>query len=111
MPAGVSSFAAGMGFKLTTVTVRTLGGASSNARPFAEPVERQVYLEDTREVVRTAGGSEETSESSLFDDPDQAGLYEPGSEVSVPDRTARVIKVSRMEIGDEDVDHCQVWLT
>ena len=107
----VSRFAAGMGFKLTTVTVRTLGAATSSGRIPADPVERKVYLEDTREVVRTAGSSDEISESSLFDDPDKAALYEPGSDVSVPDRTARVLKVSRLEIGDEDVDHCRVWLT
>lgn len=107
----VSQFAQGMGFKLTTVTVRTLGAAASDGRKLGDPAQRQVYMEDTREVVRTAGSSDEISESSLFDDPDKADLYSTDSEVSVPGRTARVLKVSRFEVGDEDIDHCRVWLT
>jgi hypothetical protein len=107
----VSAFAEGMGFKLTRITVTPVGGSSSRGPVAGDPVDRDVYLEDARETVRSANGAEETSESSLFDDLDKAGLYEPGAAVKLPDRTARVIKVSRNEIGDPDVDHCRVWLT
>lgn len=107
----ISAFAEGMGFKLTEITVKPLGGSSSRGGLSGEPVKRKVYLEDARETVRSANGTEETSETSVWDDPDKAGLYQPGSEVVLPDRTARVIKVGKLEIGDADVDHCRVWLT
>lgn len=104
-------FTAADGFQVTTVTVRTVTGSGARGPVVAAPADVTGYLSDTRALVRSQAGAEVISESSFYADPDRADLFAPDSQVTLPDRTARVIKTSRNVIGDPDVDHCKVWLT
>lgn len=104
-------FAASEDFQTTTVTVATRTGTGANGDVYATAVPRDVFLEDSRRLVRSATGEQVISESTVFDDPDQGALYTPDSKVTLPTRVARVILAKANVIGDTDVDHLEVVLT
>ena len=105
------TFAAAEDFELTPVTVATRTGQDGRGAAYAAPVDREVYVEDGRKQVRGPDGDLTVSETTLYDTPDQAGLYGYYSQVTVNDRTSLVIAVKRRVIGDPDVDHLEINLT
>ncbi|WP_076260869.1 hypothetical protein [Intrasporangium flavum] len=104
-------FAAAEDFQLTTVTVRTKTGSGANGDIFGASVDRDVFLEDSRKLVRDATGEQVVSETTLYADVADAAVFTPDSKVALPGRTARVLLAKRHVIGDPDVDHLEVTLT
>lgn len=103
-------FAAAADFASTTITVETCLADSGRGRTFAAPVTREVFLSQSRSTVRTASGDETISESTVYDDPDRAGIYAPESRVTIDGTPTTVIKAAVNAIGDPDVDHVKVAL-
>lgn len=104
-------FTAGSDFQATEVTVVPFAGTGANGDVFGPAVTRQVVVSDARKLVRDGTGQQVVSETTLFDDPDQAATYPPDSVITLPTRTARVILVKTHVIGDPDVDHVEVSCT
>ena len=104
-------FAAASDFQPTTVAVRTKTGSGANGDIFAATVDRNVFLEDARKLVRDANGEQVVSETTLFADTADLDVFKPDSKVALPGRTARVLLAKLRVIGDPDVDHLEVTLT
>jgi hypothetical protein len=104
-------FAAADDFTATTVTVQTRTGTGGDGDLYAAPVTRDVFLEDSRRLVRSATGEQVVSEPTLYADPADAALFTPDSKVTLPTRDALVIIAKTHAIGDPDVDHSEVTLT
>ncbi|GAA2037363.1 hypothetical protein GCM10009740_31450 [Terrabacter terrae] len=104
-------FAAAADFQPTTVTVRTKTGSGANGDIFSAPIDRAVFLEDSRRLVRNANGEQVVSETTLYADPGDLDAFAPDSKVTLPGRTARVLLAKPRIIGDPDVDHLEVTLT
>lgn len=104
-------FAAADDFQSTTVTIETRTGTGADGDLFAAPVQRAVFLEEARRLVRSSTGEQVVSESTLYADPADAPLFTPDTKVTLPGREARVIVAKVHAIGDPDVDHTEVSLT
>ncbi|NUO58994.1 MAG: hypothetical protein HOV78_20225 [Hamadaea sp.] len=104
-------FTAAGDFQPTTVTVRTKTGSGANGDIFAAAVDRDVFLEDSRRLVRNATGEQVVSEATLYADVADQAIFTTDSKVTLPGRTARVLLAKRHVIGDPDVDHLEVTLT
>lgn len=105
-------FTAGDQFQTTTVSVETFLGVGTGGREaFADPADSVCVLDDGRKLVRAANGEQVVSETTLYTDLAEASKYAPGSKVTLPTRTARVILAKPHAIGDPDVDHLEVVLT
>lgn len=104
-------FTAAEDFQTTQVTVLPFAGTGANGDVFDAAVTRDVFISDSRKLVRDGTGQQVVSETTIFDDADQAATYPPDSIVTLPTRTARVIVTKVHVIGDPDVDHVEVSCT
>lgn len=66
------------------VTVETHQGTSGVGDLYAEPVTRRVFVDETRKLVRVAGGSEVTSEATLYGRRSDADAFTEQSRVTLP---------------------------
>lgn len=103
-------FTAAAGFTQTTITVETYAGESARGRVFAAPVQRSVFLSQSRTQVRNSSGELTLSQSTVYDVPDAASLYTPESRITLPGQKTIVLTISVNVIGEPDVDHVKVAL-
>lgn len=96
----------------TEVTVQTLTGAGAWGDTYETHEGVQCFLDDTRTLVRDNTGAEVISETTLTGPPEYAGIFQPGSTVDLPDRTATVIKAAHAKPGLLDLPaHVEISLT
>ena len=70
------------------------------------------FLDDTRALVRNAGGDQVVSESTFYTGTEHAATFAPESLVHLPDRVATVIRCKTADSGPLDLpDHVAVVLT
>lgn len=106
-------------FMVHTITVRALTGSGGMGDTYADPVTFSpgtgdaVMVDDHRRLVRSASGSEVTSESTIYDtDLAHAPMYAPGSEVTLPSgRVATVITTAVRDSGGLLPDHLEAACT
>jgi hypothetical protein len=101
-------------FMVHTVTVDTYTGEGmfgTQYAPTSGPV--QCFKDDTRKLVRSAGGDQVVSETTLWImDKTTKALFVPESIVHLPDRDATVISCGDHDSGDLALpDHLEVALT
>jgi len=95
------------------VTVKALTGNGAYGPEYATGVPNvPCMLDDSRKLVRNGDGDEVVSETTLICRLQHAALFTPGSEVTLPRRTAHVIGVA--ERTDDDMgawQHLEVTLS
>lgn len=95
-----------------TVTVRTLTGTGGMGNIYEPTDDVRCFVDNTRAVVRDADGTETISESTLTCPPEYAGIFQPGSQVTLEDRVSTVIKAAHARPGRLDLPaHVEVSLT
>lgn len=99
-------------FYVHTITVQTLAGNGSWGPAYETTEGVRCFIDETRTIVRDAQGAEVISETTVTAPPEYAGVFLPGSLVTLLTREATVIKAGHASSGPLDLpDHVEVWLT
>lgn len=99
-------------FYVHTITVQTLTGNGAWGPTYETTENVRCFIDETRTIVRDAQGAEVISETTVTAPPEYAGIFLPGSLVTLPTREATVIKAGHASSGPLDLpDHVEVWLT
>lgn len=100
-------------FMVHTVTVETHGGEDPFGNihtELSDPIEG--FLDDSRQLVRSASGDQVVSESTFYTGKEHKDLFKPESLVHLPDRTATVISTKVADSGPLGLpDHLAAVLT
>lgn len=99
-------------FYVHTIDINTLTGAGAWGNTYEAHENIRCFIDETRTIVRDAQGAEVISETTLTAPPEFAGIFLPGSLVTLPTREATVIKAGHATSGPLDLpDHVEIWLT
>jgi hypothetical protein len=100
-------------FMVHTVTVETKSGEDpwGNVNTtVSDPITG--FLDDTRQLVRSASGDQVVAESTFYTGEEHRDLFKPESLVNLPDRVSTVIRCKTADSGPLDLpDHIAVTLT
>lgn len=100
-------------FMIHTVTVETHAGEDpwGNINTvLSAPIKG--FLDDSRQLVRSAAGDQVVSESTFYTGKEHKALFKPESLVHLPDRVATVISTKVADSGTLGLpDHLAVVLT
>lgn len=95
-----------------TVSVETRTGAGATGGKYAAAVDKKVFIDDQRKLVRDAQGVEVVSESTLFALLADIDAFTPGSKVTFSGRTSNVLLAKRRDAaGPVNVHHAEIHLT
>lgn len=95
-----------------SVSVETYRGTKANTgADYASPATDVCFVNEKRNLVRDAQGTEVVSETTLYTALASISLYTPGSRVTIDARKAHVISAQRHEHGPASAHHAQITLT
>lgn len=94
-----------------TASVRTYTGQNADGPLYADAVSVKVFVNDSRQLVRDATGTEIVSETTLYGHLVDIDTFLPQSLVTVNGREAEVVMAYRRDsAGPASAYHCQIVL-
>jgi len=95
-----------------SVTVTPLLGSGAYGPSYGPDAVISGFLDDKRQLVRDASGTEVVSQATLYTALEHADTLAPGSRVDLGHRSAEVIGVARRDAPGLDLpEHLEVVLT